>query len=655
MRGLTGDGGPATSASLTFPGGVAVDSAGNLYIADNWNNRIRKVSGGTITTVAGDGAYPPVFSGDGGPATNASLNYPQGMATDAAGNLYIADTSNYRVRKVSGGVITTVAGDGVYRFSGDGGPAASAQLNYPNGAAVDSAGNLYIADTNNNRIRKVSGGIITTVAGNGSPGFSGDGGPAIRASLNQPSGVAVDSAGNLYIADELNSRVRKVSGGTITTVAGNGGWQFSGDGGPAASASLNYPTGVAVDSTGNLYIADAGNSRVRKVSGGTITTVAGNGSEGFSGDGGPAAGASLYLPMWPPASVAVDLDGNLYVADAYNNRIRRVFSGTITTVAGNGHPGFSGDGGPPASASLNYPTGVAVDSAGNLYIADAGNERIRKVSGGTITTVAGNGSDGFSGDGRLANSASLYWPVGVAVDSTSNLYIADATNNRIREVFAGAFPYQATPLSLSFSAAAGGSAPGAQTVNLSTSVGGLSFTATTSTAWLNVSPSSGSMPAVLAVSVDPTNLAAGTYQGTVTITAPNAVPSTTTVAVTLTVQPGSPPRWAWTRRMSASPQPKAVALWLSNCTSPTRAEARSPSPPTPSQLPAAPGSASHPRMALLLRPRQPRLPLPPRRALLPLEPIPARSPSQAPAVTSTFPSPCQSALPPPLSWSRRAA
>ncbi len=244
------------NAALNQPYGVTPDSAGNLYIADDQNNRIRKVSGGTITTVAGIGTMG--FSGDGGPATSALLYIPHGVAADSAGNLYIADTGNLRVRKVSGGTITTVAGNGTVSFSGDGGPATSASINIPYGVAVDSAGNLYIADTGNNRIRKVSGGTITTVAGNGTASFSGDGGPATSASINEPWAVAVDSAGNLYIADYANNRIRKVSGGTITTVAGNGVVGFSGDGGPATNALLGYPEGVAVDSAGNLYISDSG-------------------------------------------------------------------------------------------------------------------------------------------------------------------------------------------------------------------------------------------------------------------------------------------------------------------------------------------------------------------------------------------------------------
>jgi hypothetical protein len=259
-----------------------VDAAGNLYIADSGNNRIRKVTpGGVISTVAGNGAGG--CSGDGGPATSAQL-VPWGIAVDAVRNLYIADygAGHNRVRKVTpGGVISTVAGNGTYGSSGDGGPATSAQLQSPSGVAVDAAGNLYFAEYHGCRIRKVTpGGVISTVAGNGAGGFSGDGGPATSARLDRPSGVAVDAAGNLYFADTNNHRIRKVTpGGVISTVAGNGAAGFSGDGGPATSAQLYDPRGVAMDAAGNLYIADYGNDRIRKITpGGAISTVAGNGT-----------------------------------------------------------------------------------------------------------------------------------------------------------------------------------------------------------------------------------------------------------------------------------------------------------------------------------------------------------------------------------------
>jgi len=439
--GFSGDNGPATSAQLNNPTGVAVDSAGNFYIADSGNNRIRKVANGVIATVAGNGTQD--FGGDNGPATNAQLNLPAGVAVDSAGNLYVADWGNNRVRKVSNGVIATVAGNGFKGFVGDNGPATSAVLDQPYDIAVDSAGNLYISDPDNQRIRKVANGVITTVAGNGMFGFGGDNGPATAAWLYDPGGVAVDSAGNLYIADSRNYRVRKVSNGVITTVAGIGTYHgvpgFRGDTGPATSAELYTPGAVAVDAAGNLYIADPGTQRIRKVANGVITTVAGNGTSTFSGDNGPATSAQLEFL----SGVALDSAGALYFADAqYNDRVRKVVNGVITTVAGNGVLGLSGDNGPAINAQLGQPEGVAVDSAGNLYIADYLNNRIRKVANGVITTVAGigtyYGASGFSGDGGPATSAQLNQPEAVAADFAGNLYIADTRNNRIRKVSNGA-------------------------------------------------------------------------------------------------------------------------------------------------------------------------------------------------------------------------
>ena len=325
-----------------------------------------------IDTLAGG------FAGDGGPAVAARLNLPYDVAVDSSGNLYITDRNNHRIRKVdSTGTITTIAGTGKDGFSGDGGPATQAQLNFPTGVAVDGEGNLYIADAPNDRIRKVDSiGTITTIAGTGEQGFSGDGGPATQAQLDHPRAVAVDGEGNLYIADRNNNRIRRVdSTGTITTIAGTGERRFGGDGGPAIRAQLDAPSGVAVDGAGNLYIADASNHRIRKVDSiGTITTIAGTGEQGFGGNGGSASQAHLFFPT----GVAVDGEGNLYIADVGNHRIRKVDStGTITTIAGTGERGFSGDDGPAIQAQLDDPTGVAVDGAGNLYIADASNHRIR--------------------------------------------------------------------------------------------------------------------------------------------------------------------------------------------------------------------------------------------------------------------------------------
>ncbi len=339
------------------------------------------LSQGIITTVAGNGVDDS--TGDGGPALNASLK-PNGLTVDTQGNIYIADVGRSIIRKVDrAGIITTVAGFIGEKtvFSGDGGLATKASIyiaNNHNGLAVDKAGNLYIADDGHHRVRKVDPqGIITTVAGNGTQGFSGDGVLATESSLFRPNAVALDSAGNLYISDSYNFRIRKVDkAGIITTFAGNGSIGATGDGGQATAAALFSPMDVTVDSAGNVYIADQNSKSVRKVdTKGIITTVAGNGDFGYSGDGGLAIDAVFANPL----GVAVDKAGNIYIADENNNRLRKVDkAGIVTTIAGGPQPTL-GDGGPSTSAKVT-PAGVAVDSAGNVYVADEGHFRIRKIS-----------------------------------------------------------------------------------------------------------------------------------------------------------------------------------------------------------------------------------------------------------------------------------
>jgi trimeric autotransporter adhesin len=335
------------------------------------------------------------------------------------------------------GTIETVAGSGIIGLTGDGGPAREAALYNPSGVAVHASGNIYVADTYNHCIRMVmtNTSIITTVAGNGVSGYSGDGGPATSAALSYPYGTAVDGSGNLYVADTGNNCIRRVmtSTGIITTVAGNGVSGSSGDGGPATSAGLMNPSDVAVDGSGNIYIADTGNNRIRMVtkSTGIISSVAGTGVTGYSGDGGPAISAALSFP----SGVAVDGLGSIYIADADNHCIRMVMTSTgiITTVAGSGVAGYSDDGGLATSAALSYPYGIAVDGSGNIYIADTGNNYIRMLmkSTGIITTVVGARILGYSGHGRLATSAALSYSYAIAVDGSGNLYVADTNSNRL--------------------------------------------------------------------------------------------------------------------------------------------------------------------------------------------------------------------------------
>ncbi|MFF5756956.1 RICIN domain-containing protein [Streptomyces longwoodensis] len=333
--GFTGDDDSAVSAQLNRPYGIAVDSTGTVYVADHGNHRIRKITtDGRISTVAGTGA--PGFRGDGGPAAAAQLNYPREVAVDKAGTVYVADTNNHRIRRITAdGTISTVAGTGAAGFRGDGGPATAAQLNLPLGVAVDGTGALYIAEYYNHRVRKVAAdGVISTVAGTGAAGARGDGGPAVSAQLNGPHGVVVDGAGDLCIADQGNHRIRKVTAdGTISTVAGTGVAGFGGDDGPAVSAKLNSPVGVAVDSTGTLYICDYSNHRVRKVAAdGVISTVAGTGAAGYGGDGGPAASAQLNGPR----KVAVDCVDTLYLTDHVNNRVRKIASAKLSGLPESG-------------------------------------------------------------------------------------------------------------------------------------------------------------------------------------------------------------------------------------------------------------------------------------------------------------------------------
>ncbi|MGP8214166.1 MAG: T9SS type A sorting domain-containing protein [Bacteroidia bacterium] len=333
------------------------------------------------------------------------------------------------------GYINTVAGNGIEGYSGDGGQATAAELHMAAGVALDASGNLYIADQGNNRIRKVNkSGVITTVAGNGTGGYSGDGGQATAAELFTPFQVAVDAKGNLYIADNQNSRVRMVSStGIITTIAGTGDFGYSGDGGPATAAEVNGPEGIGVDASGNVYVVDNANERIRIINtSGIITTIAGNGTGSYSGDGGQATAAEIY----EPTGVSIDANGNLYIADSQNNRIRKVnTSGVISTVAGNGVSGFGGDGGQATAAELSVAFGIAVDANGNFYIGDAQNARIRMVnSSGVISTIAGDGTLGYSGDGGPATAAELLTPEQVAIDALGDIYVADQVNFRVRKV-----------------------------------------------------------------------------------------------------------------------------------------------------------------------------------------------------------------------------
>lgn len=449
--GFNGDGIQASNAQLGSPAAIAIDGNGNIFFADYGSSRVRRIDGttGVITTVAGNGtkcAHSTNTCGDGGPATDALLNLPEAIALDGAGNLFIADSTDNKIRRVDAStqIITTVVGDGnpcanPSNACGDEGAATSAQLHFPEGIAVDAAGNLYVSDTLDQRVRKVSGGIIHAFAGNGgfcrdSTTSCGDGHPATLANLHKPQQVALDATGQLYIADTADHKIRFVdTTGTIKLFAGNGTQGFGGDGAAATSATLDLPTSVSIDG-GNILIADTGNQRVRIVSGGVIQSLAGGGK---GGDGGPATSALLAGPY----TLTGDAAGNLYIADRDNNRIRKISAGVISTIAGTGSVGYTGDNGPATSAMLNAPTSVAIDSAGNIFIADTGNLVVRKIDASThnISTYAGNGNSCFPttspcGDGGPATSGNLTWPLTVAVDANDNLYIADYFAFKVRKV-----------------------------------------------------------------------------------------------------------------------------------------------------------------------------------------------------------------------------
>lgn len=494
VRGRAPEGAVATQSSLDYPHGVAVDSRGNLYISDHFNNQIRRVdTAGRTTVFAGTGDF--TSSGDGGPATRATLGRPFDVVVDRSDNVLFVDAAGIRIRRVrTNGIIETVAGNGTLNVTGDGGPASQAGLGGIGSLGVDNSGNIYIGSVTAHNVRRISAsdGRIAVYAGNSSAGFSGDNGPALQAQLFSPEGLGADASGNLFIADRNNRRVRRVtSSGTISTIAGNGFNRTFVDFGPIRTANLLAPYAMTYDAAGNLYIADTFNHRVRKVTtDGRITTIAGNGTPGYSGDNGPAVSARIDRPL----GIAVDKQGNVYftqpgngenavrkigtdgritlfagalragpiaenvpaleatfntilpvaveesgsvlVGDVLNHAIRRIGTdGRVRTVIGKGTPGFSPDGTRAADAMINAPTCILPDRLGNIYFCDSDNLRLRKIdTAGIVTTVIGSGRNGFGGDGGPAREAAVSQRMQPVLAPDGSIYITDILNNRIRKV-----------------------------------------------------------------------------------------------------------------------------------------------------------------------------------------------------------------------------
>jgi trimeric autotransporter adhesin len=603
-NGFSGDGGPAMAALLSQPLGIAFDAQGNLFVADgdavNFPSRIRRISSaGTITTFAGGGSAVPT---DNAAPTSLNLTPTGSVTVDPSGAVYVFSSSNGYLLKFSGGRTTLLSTPAPGVFSDNvparGAVIAGQRIDDNSGIAFDAAGNLYVADSSNGRLRKIdTQGFLTTVAGNGLYGFGGDAGPALGAYIQGPTALAQTPDGSIYFLDTLNERVRVISpAGIINTVytnslaqtgalngivsdpSGNvfvllgrriiellpdgtmqvvlnqsGKLGDTGDGGPAAQATMLGAGGLTRDTVGNLYLSDPLAHRIRKITlDGKIQTIAGTGTAGLTADGFVALGS----PITGPTTVLADNSGGLYFeespTDPVGGAVIRYITpdGHLKTIAGNGLGGFTGDGGPGPMAGLmmQKKTGLALDKAGRLYIADSFNSRVRSVSpSGIINTFAGDGQDMNAGDGGVARNASLFTPRGLLFDSKGDLLISDVSANRIRAILAALPADSVTPSAMNFSGKAGGAQAPPQKLTFTSPVSGLSFSATRSSDadWLtlaNNAKAGGFAPRIINVRADPSNLTQGTYKATITVTSNLGVPTATNIPVTFVVGPGDSPK-----------------------------------------------------------------------------------------------------------------
>ena len=601
VNGYSGDGGQATAAQLSQPLGLAFNGQGALYVADgdilNFSSRVRRITaGGVITTFAGGGTRVPE---NGAPPTTLDLTGASGLDVDSTGAVYLYASMNGTLLKFPGATTNVITHVGQVVFS-DNVPAINAyvagQREYDSsGIALDGNGNLYVADSFHGRLRKIdANGTLTTVAGNGLYGFGGDAGPALGAAIQGPTAMTQTPDGTIYFTDTLNDAVRAIapsgiistvvspanvtilgaidgitsdqsgdvyilagvrliefaSNGAITTIVNQAGRVAdTGDGGAANQAAIQSGSGLTRDTSGNLYFSDPISNRIRKVSpNGTITTVAGTGKPGISVDGSIAASS----PVTFPSALLADGKGGLYFEEtpAPQSVLRYITpDGLLKTIAGIAKPGFSGDGGLATQAQLSMQrnTGMALDRAGNLYFADGFNSRVRVISPtGIISTYAGNGIAGDTGDGGLPRNASFYAPRGLLFDAKGDLLISDVSGNRIRAVLAAAPQFTVTPGQLNFSGKAGGAQTPPQKLVMESAADGLAFTMSVSPGanWLLLGSTSGFTPRLINVRADPSNLTPGTYQATITISSPLAAQPVTTVPVTFQVSPGDPPQLA---------------------------------------------------------------------------------------------------------------